>query len=204
MTIRLGVLVSGSGSNLQALIDAIAAGGIDAEIAVVISSRPGVLALARAAEAGIETVALSPDDYRYPAVADKRITAELTARDVDYVVMAGYMRMLGSRVLSAFPDRVINLHPALLPSFPGASGIEDAFKAGVKVTGVTVHFANEVYDEGPIIAQRAVPVLEGDTIESLAARMHEVEHELLPEVVRLCSEGRVRIDSDRIVRIDHE
>lgn len=204
MTIQLGVLVSGSGSNLQALIDAIAAGGVDAEIAVVISSRPGVLALARAEQAGIETVALSPDDYRYPAVADKRIASELTARNVDYVVMAGYMRMLGSRVLSAFPDRVINLHPALLPSFPGARGIEDAIKAGVKVTGVTVHFANEVYDEGPIIAQRAVPVLEGDSIESLSARMHEVEHELLPEVVRLCAEGRVRIDSDRIVRIDHE
>lgn len=201
MTLRLGVLVSGSGSNLQAIIDAIADGSLAAEVVLVLSSRPDVFALERASDAGIETVALSPEDYADPVVADARIAQELRSRDVDYVVMAGYMRMLGPAVLAAFPDRVINLHPALLPSFPGADGIGDALAAGVKVTGVTVHFANEVYDEGPIIAQRAVPILEGDTVESLAARIHEVEHELLPEVLRLVSHGRVRLDADRIVRI---
>lgn len=201
MTIALGVLVSGSGSNLQALIDAIETGELDARIDLVLSSRPGVYALDRAAKAGIETVALTPEDYRDPVVADERIAQELSVRGVDYVVMAGYMRMLGGRVLATFPDRVVNLHPALLPSFPGADGIGDAFRAGVKVTGVTVHFANERYDQGPIIAQRAVPIHEDDSVETLAARIHEVEHRLLPETIQLIAQGRVSVDADRIVRI---
>ena len=201
MTIKLGVLVSGGGSNLQAIVDAVEGGTLDAQVAVVLSSRPGVFALERAAAAGIETVALSPSDYADPSVADSRITRELRARGVDYVVMAGYMRMLGPQVLDAFPDRVLNLHPALLPSFSGAHAIADAFSAGVKVTGVTVHFANEVYDEGPIVAQEPVRVFEGDSLESLEARIHEVEHRMYPEVLQLIAQGRVSIGEDRKVRI---
>ena len=119
----------------------------------------------------------------------------------EYVVMAGYMRKLTPVMLDAFPDRVLNLHPALLPSFKGAHAIQDAWDAGVKVTGVTVHFANEDYDKGPIVAQRAVPVLETDDIESLEARIHEAEHVLYPEVLRLLAEGRVSITDERKVRI---
>ncbi|MEG2368874.1 MAG: formyltransferase family protein, partial [Raoultibacter sp.] len=119
----------------------------------------------------------------------------------EYVVMAGYMRMLGEEVLDAFPDKVINLHPALLPSFTGAHAISDAFEAGVKVTGITVHFANAEYDKGPIIAQRALDVREDDTLESLEARIHEVEHKLYPEVLRLVADRRVSIDEKRKVRI---
>lgn len=201
MTIRLGVLISGSGSNLQAILDAVEAGELDAVVAVVISSKPGVFGLERATNAGVDTVALSPEDFREPGAANERIARELQERDVDYVVMAGYMRMLGTEVLDAFPDRVVNLHPALLPSFPGAHAIADAFRAGVKVTGVTVHFANEVYDDGPILAQEPVRILEDDTLDSLETRIHEAEHLLYPKTLQLLAQGRVVIGKDRRVRI---
>lgn len=199
--LKLGVLISGSGSNLQAIIDVIAAGTLDASIELVISSRPDAYGLKRAQAAGIQTVALSRDVYADPRTANEAIAHELLAAGCDYVVMAGYMRMLGEEVLAAFPDRVLNLHPALLPSFKGAHAIHDAFEAGVKVTGITVHFANAEYDKGPIIAQRAVEVAEDDTEETLEAKIHEVEHELYPEVLRWLAAGRVSVDASRRVRI---
>lgn len=203
MTVKLGVLISGSGTNLQAIIDAIAEGSLDAEIRVVISSRPDAYGLVRAKEAGIQTIALSKDVYADPDIANEAIATELVHAGCDYVVMAGYMRMLGEAVLVAFPDRVLNLHPALLPSFKGAHAIRDAFDAGVKVTGVTVHFANAEYDKGPIVAQRAVDIVEDDTLESLEEKIHAVEHELYPEVLRWIAAGRVSVGDDRKVHI-HE
>ena len=201
MTVKLGVLISGSGTNLQAIIDAIAEGSLDAEIRVVISSRPDAYGLVRAKEAGIQTIALSKDVYADPDIANEAIATELVHAGCDYVVMAGYMRMLGEAVLVAFPDRVLNLHPALLPSFKGAHAIRDAYDAGVKVTGVTVHFANAEYDKGPIVAQRAVDVAEDDTLDTLEAKIHEVEHELYPEVLRWIAAGRVTVGADRKVHI---
>ena len=201
MTVKLGVLISGSGTNLQAIIDAIAEGTLDAEIRVVISSRPDAYGLVRAKEAGIQTIALSKDVYADPDIANEAIAAELVHAGCDYVVMAGYMRMLGEAVLVAFPDRVLNLHPALLPSFKGAHAIRDAYDAGVKVTGVTVHFANAEYDKGPIVAQRAVDVAEDDTLESLEEKIHAVEHELYPEVLRWIAAGRVSVGDDRKVHL---
>ena len=199
--LKLGVLISGSGSNLQAIIDAIAEGSLDAEVAVVISSRPDAYGLKRAQAAGIQTIALSRDVYADPRVANEAIAHELVAAGCDYVVMAGYMRMLGEEVLAAFPDRVLNLHPALLPSFKGAHAIQDAFDAGVKVTGITVHFANAEYDKGPIIAQRPVIVDEDDTVDTLEAKIHEVEHRLYPEVLRWLAAGRVSVGADRKVHV---
>lgn len=201
MTVKLGVLISGSGTNLQAIIDAIAEGSLDAEIRVVISSRPDAYGLVRAKEAGIQTIALSKDVYADPDIANEVIATELVHAGCDYVVMAGYMRMLGEAVLVAFPDRVLNLHPALLPSFKGAHAIRDAYDAGVKVTGVTVHFANAEYDKGPIVAQRAVDVAEDDTLESLEEKIHAVEHELYPEVLRWIAAGRVSVGDDRKVHL---
>ena len=128
----------------------------------------------------------------------------MTEAGAEYLVMAGYMRMVGDAVLDAFPDRVVNLHPALLPSFVGAHAIQDAFDAGVKVTGVTVHFANAEYDKGPIIAQKAVRVKEGDTVDDLEARIHRAEHKLYPKVVGLIADGRVRVDENRHVVIAGE
>ncbi|MEG1197544.1 MAG: phosphoribosylglycinamide formyltransferase, partial [Raoultibacter sp.] len=151
--------------------------------------------------AGIPTCSLNREVYADPRVANEAIATELTRAGAEYVVMAGYMRMLGEEVLDAFPDKVINLHPALLPSFKGAHAIADAFEAGVKITGITVHFANAEYDKGPIIAQRAIAVREQDSLESLEARIHEAEHDLYPEVLRLLASRRVSIDENRKVRI---
>lgn len=194
MTIKLGVLISGSGTNLQAIIDAIAEGSLDATIEVVISSRPSAKGLKRAAEAGIPTMALSKEVYASPEIADEVIASTLRQHEVDYVVMAGYMRKVGPAILLTFPNAVLNLHPALLPSFPGAHAIDEAFDYGVKVTGVTVHLANAEYDRGPIIAQRPVVVEEGWDRDQLEAAIHEVEHELYPEVLRWLAADRVKMD----------
>ena len=199
--LKIGVLISGSGTNLQAIIDAIAAGKVNAQIVKVLSSRPDAYGLKRAEEAGIPTVALNRDVYKNAGAANKIIADEMLEAGAEYLVMAGYMRMVGAAVLDAFPDRVVNLHPALLPSFVGAHAIQDAFDAGVKVTGVTVHFANAEYDKGPIIAQKAVPVREGDTVDDLEARIHAVEHKIYPKVVGWLADGRVSIDENRHVVI---
>lgn len=198
---KIGVLISGSGTNLQAIIDAAAAGSLDVEIVKVISSRPDAYGLTRAQEAGIPAVALNRDIYADREAADQRIVDELKEAGAEYIVMAGYMRMLTPVVLNAFEDKVINLHPALLPSFKGAHGIEDAYNFGVKITGVTVHFANEEYDKGPIIAQRAVIIEESDTLDSLEAKIHAVEHQLYPEVLALFAAGKVVINENRTVSI---
>ena len=202
MSIKLGVLISGSGTNLQALIDAIAAGRLDASIELVVSSRPSAYGLKRAEAAGIQTLTLSKEIYADPMVADEVIATELRRAGVDYVLMAGYMRMVHDPILASFPNRVVNIHPALLPSFKGAHAIQDAFDYGVKVTGVTVHFANRDYDCGPIIAQRPVAVEEGWTVDQLEARIHEVEHQLYPHVAQLLAEGRVHVREDGHVVID--
>ena len=197
--ITLGVLVSGGGTNLQAIIDAIARGELDARIGVVVSSNPEAYGLVRAEKAGIPHVAMQRSDYDDPIAADEAIVGVLEEHGVEYVAMAGYMRMVRQPLLEAFPNRIVNLHPALLPSFAGAHGIADAWDYGVKVTGVTVHFANAEMDAGPIIAQRAVEVLPDDTMDSLEERIHATEHELFPATLQLIAQGRVRVEGDKTV-----
>ena len=201
MSVKLGVLISGSGTNLQAIIDRIADGTLDATIELVVSSRPSAYGLKRAEAAGLQTLTLSKEIYADPEQADEIIAAELRRRGVDYVIMAGYMRKVHDPILAAFPNRVVNLHPALLPSFPGAHAIADAYERGVKVTGVTVHFANADYDAGPIIAQRALPVEESWSVEELEEHIHQIEHELYPEVVGLLAAGRVRVRENGTVAV---
>lgn len=199
--LKIGVLLSGSGTNLQAIIDAIHNDALPVEIVHVVSSRPDAYGIERARAASIPTTVLNREVYADPQAADARIVEVLRAAGAEYVVMAGYMRKLTPVVLDAFPDHVLNLHPALLPSFKGAHAIQDAFDAGVKVTGVTVHLANEDYDKGPIVAQRAVVVRETDTIDDLEARIHATEHILYPEVLRIIAEGRMTVGEDRKVHI---
>jgi phosphoribosylglycinamide formyltransferase 1 len=191
--VPLGVLISGSGTNLQAIIDAGESGALDAYVAVVVSNHESAAGLKRAKEHGIPGVHIDRGKFATTREYNAAIRDVLREHRCEYVVMAGYMRLLGKQVLDFYPNRVVNLHPALLPSFPGASGIRDAFDAGVKVTGVTVHFANEEFDKGPIIAQEPVVVSEDDTVESLEAKIHAVEHELLPRVLQLIAEGRVEV-----------
>lgn len=193
--LKIGVLLSGSGTNLQAIIDAAANDGLPVDIVQVVSSRPDAYGIERARKAGIPVTVLNRDVYADPEAADARIVEALRAAGAQYVVMAGYMRKVTSVMLDAFPNRVLNLHPALLPSFKGAHAIADAFNAGVKVTGVTVHFANADYDKGPIVAQRAIAVAENDTLDTLETKIHDVEHVLYPEVIGLIAEGRVAVDS---------
>ena len=198
MPIKLGVLLSGSGTNLQAIIDAIQAGTLDATIELVVSSRPSAYGLKRAEAAGLQTLTLSKETYEDSFVADMVIATELKRYNVDYVVMAGYMRKVGVPILNTFPDRVLNLHPALLPSFRGAHAIQDAYEYGVKVTGVTVHLANADYDRGPIIAQRPVVVEEGWTVDQLEEAIHQVEHQLYPEVLQLFAQDKVHVESQKV------
>lgn len=196
--IALGVLVSGSGTNLQAILDSIGRGELDASVKLVVSSNPTAYGLTRASEAGIPTLAMDISEYDDPIAADRKIASALEEAGVEYVAMAGYMRMIGEPLLETFPDRIVNLHPAILPSFPGAHGIADAFDYGVKVTGITVHFANADMDAGPIIAQRAVPVEEDDTMETLEQRIHDAEHELYPQVLQLIAQGKVHVEGNKV------
>ena len=191
--LKIGVLLSGSGTNLQAIIDAIVE-GLPTDIVLVVSSRPDAYGIERARAAGIPTLVMNREKYADALAADAQIVEALQEAGAEYVVMAGYMRKVTSVMLDAFPNRVLNLHPALLPSFKGAHAIADAFNAGVKVTGVTVHFANADYDKGPIVAQRAITVAENDTLGTLEAKIHDVEHVLYPEVIGLIAEGRVAVD----------
>jgi len=156
----------------------------------------------RAEAAGIQTLTLSKEIYADPVAADEVIATELKAHGCEYVIMAGYMRMVHEPLLASYPNRVVNIHPALLPSFKGAHAIQDAFDYGVKVTGVTVHFADDKYDCGPIIAQRALTVEEGWDVDELEAHIHQIEHELYPEVVGLLAAGRVHVGENGKVSVD--
>ncbi|HEY5276151.1 MAG TPA: phosphoribosylglycinamide formyltransferase [Coriobacteriia bacterium] len=195
---RFGILISGSGSNLQAILDACDTGAIAGEVAVVISDKRDAYGLERARKAEVAAVHIDPKAFADRVAYDHAVRMALDEHDVDYVVMAGYMKLLGAEVLGAYPMRVVNIHPALLPSFPGAHGIRDAFDHGVKVTGVTVHFADEQFDQGPIIAQSCVPIAGGDTIEELESRIHAVEHVLYPQTLAAIAEDRVIVEGRKV------
>jgi phosphoribosylglycinamide formyltransferase-1 len=207
--IRLGVLASGGGTNLQALLDACAARRIDAEVALVLSNLPGAGALERAARAGVASACLPSKGVLDRAAYDAQLLDRLRQARVDLVCLAGYMRLVTPTLLAAFGPtpgsrgcpRVLNVHPALLPSFPGLHGPRQALAAGVKLAGCTVHFVDEGTDTGPVIAQAAVPVLDGDTETTLAARILEQEHRLYPQAVQWIAEGRLSLEG-RQVRLD--
>ncbi|HWZ90121.1 MAG TPA: phosphoribosylglycinamide formyltransferase [Polyangiaceae bacterium] len=189
--LRLGVLVSGTGSNLQAILDATSSGTLAAEVKVVISNRPGAPALDRARAAGVPAVTVPHRDFPSREDFDRALVAALRRADVEWVVLAGFMRVLTPEFLNAYAGRIINIHPALLPSFPGVDAAKQALDYGVKITGCTVHFVELGVDLGKIIAQRAVPVEPNDDLATLAARIHAAEHELFVGVLRDIAAGRV-------------
>jgi phosphoribosylglycinamide formyltransferase-1 len=192
--IALGVLVSGAGTNLQAILEAIQERRLDARVAVVIANVPGAKALERARAAGVETVTLDHKGFSDRAGFDEAAVAVLRAKGVELVVLAGFMRLLTRSFLDAFPLRVVNVHPALLPSFPGVSAQRQAIEHGVRVSGCTVHFVDGGTDTGAIIAQATVPVLDGDDETALTKRILAREHELLPQVLQWFAEGRVTVE----------
>jgi phosphoribosylglycinamide formyltransferase 1 len=195
---KLGVLISGRGSNLQALIDAIAAGTLRATIAVVISNVPTAPGLERARRAGIDTVVLSHRGSTRDAY-DRALVDALQQRRVDLVCLAGFMRLLGPTFIAAFPDCILNIHPSLLPAFPGLDAQRQALDHGVKITGATVHIVNTELDAGPIVLQAAVPVLPDDTVTSLAARILEAEHRIYPQAVQLMLDRGWEINGRRLL-----
>ncbi len=196
---RLGILVSGRGSNLQALIDAVSEGRLPARIAVVISNLAGTYALERAQKAGIATAVIDHRGWPSRDDFDRSLVAELRAHRVGMVCLAGFMRRIGRPLLEAFPDAVLNIHPSLLPSFPGLHPQRQALDYGVKVTGVTVHLVTEELDAGPVLVQRPVPVLADDTEASLAARILVEEHVAYPAAVQMMLAGGWRIDGRRFL-----
>jgi phosphoribosylglycinamide formyltransferase-1 len=201
--LRLGVLASGRGSNLQAILDAIDAGRCPARVAVVVSDRKDAKALDRATRAGLPAVHIDPRSHPDRAAFDAAVTAVLAGHGVELVCLAGYMRLLSGEFVAAWRSRILNVHPALLPAFPGLHAQRQALDHGAKVSGATIHLVDEGVDTGPIVLQAAVPVREDDTEATLAARILVEEHRLYPEAVRLYAEGRLAIEGRRVrIRMD--
>ena len=200
MNRRLSVLISGRGSNLQALIDATREGRLRATIAVVVSNRADAAGLERARKAGIETVCIDHRAFPSRDEHDRAVVRELRAREVGLVCLAGYMRLVGAPLLEAFPNAILNIHPSLLPAFPGVDAQRQAVEHGVRISGVTVHVVTAELDGGPIVVQRAVPVLDGDTPETLSRRILVEEHRAYPEAVQVMLEGGWRVEGRRFVR----
>lgn len=190
---KLAVFISGTGTNMVAIHNAIKAGELDATIELIVSSNDHAKGIQYAQNEGLDLLVFTPADYDDPEAVDARIVEALNERDIDYVAMAGYMRKVTPVLLDAYPNRVVNLHPALLPAHRGAHAIQDAFEAGDEVTGITIHFANEEYDKGPIIFQHEVPVLPDDTLDDLETRIHAAEHEYYPQVLQRIARGEVQV-----------
>lgn len=192
------VLASGKGSNVQALVEAGREGRIPAGVVLVMSDRPDAGALERAAAAGIESLVVSRSQYRTRKAHEEALAVQIDRVHADVVCLAGYMRLLGAEFVARYRWRLLNIHPSLLPAFPGVHGVADALSYGVKVTGCTVHFVDEGTDTGPVIVQAAVPVCEGDTVDTLTARIQCEEHRIYPEAVRLLCEGRLKVEGRQV------
>lgn len=199
--VPLGILISGRGSNMVALVEAARDGRLSADIRIVVSNRPDAPGLQKAQELGVPTLALDHRAFPSRESFDQALADELEARGVVFVALAGFMRVLTPVFLRRFPNRVLNIHPALLPSFPGVHAQRQALEYGVKITGCTVHFVDEGVDTGPIVAQVAVPVLDDDTEETLSARILEQEHRVYPMALEAVITGQVRIEGRRVLRV---
>jgi phosphoribosylglycinamide formyltransferase 1 len=204
MNRRLAVLISGRGSNLQSIIDAIVRGDLDATIAIVLSNRPEAGGLQRARDAGIETLVIGAREYASRDAYDRAVADLLRSRDVGLVCLAGFMRLVGAPLLDAFPNKVLNIHPSLLPSFPGLEAQRQAIEHGVRVSGATVHLVTAELDGGPIILQSSVAVLAGDTPETLAARILVEEHRIYPEAIRMVLDGKWTVAGRRFIHRPNE
>ncbi|WJQ82254.1 phosphoribosylglycinamide formyltransferase [Brevibacillus brevis] len=201
MVRKLAIFASGSGSNFEAIVQAVQDGKLaGVEVALLVCDKPGAKVLERAERLGIDAFVFQPKEYADKAAFEQEIVAQLQKRDISLVVLAGYMRLVGDTLLSSYEGKIINLHPSLLPAFPGKDAVGQALAYGVKITGVTVHLVDAGLDTGPIIAQIPVAVQESDTAETLSARIHAVEHELLVKVIGYLAEERVKLEG-RLVQL---
>jgi phosphoribosylglycinamide formyltransferase 1 len=195
---KIAVFCSGSGTNLQAIIDSCKSGYIPSDIALVVCDKKDAFALSRAKAAGLETLLLDPKKFSSREDFDKEVILHLKKKKIDLVVLAGYMRLLSNHFVKEYRNRIINIHPALLPSFKGTHAIKDALKHGAKVTGATVHFVDEKLDNGPIILQKAVEIMDDDTEDSLLERVHKEEYRIYPEAIRLFVEGKLKVEGRKV------
>ncbi len=199
---RIAVLASGRGTNLEAILEAVERGEIAGEVALVVSDQKEAQALQRAKRRGIKNLFMDPRDYGGREQYDQAIVKQLQEDRIDLIALAGFMRLLSPLFVSAFPMQIMNIHPSLLPAFPGLDGVEQAFHYGVKVTGCTVHFVDEGLDTGPIILQEAVPVIQEDTVETLHQRIHASEHRLYPTAIDLFCREKLKVEGRRCMIID--
>jgi phosphoribosylglycinamide formyltransferase 1 len=197
--LKIAVFASGNGSNFQALADAIAAGWVHATIELVVCDKPSAYVLERARAFEVETHVFNPKEYASREASEEEIVAKLQARGIELVVMAGYMRLVTKVLVEPYYGRMVNVHPALLPAFPGINGVKQALDYGAKITGATVHFVDGGTDTGPIIAQQAVEIVAEDTLETLSSRIQRVEYELLPKAVSWIAEGRVSLNGRHVI-----
>ncbi|MFH1593457.1 MAG: phosphoribosylglycinamide formyltransferase [Candidatus Omnitrophota bacterium] len=195
---NIAVFASGSGTNLQAIIDSISRGEIKAKLSLVVSDNKDAFALTRAKNAGIGTFVLSPGSFPSREGYDKEIIKRLERDNIDLIVLAGFMRLVSGYFVNRYKNKIMNIHPALLPSFKGVNAIKDAFESGAKKTGVTVHFIDELMDHGPVILQETVDINENETLKKLEEKIHKVEHKLYPKAVKLFVEGRLRVEGDKV------
>jgi len=195
---NIAIFASGRGTNFSAIIKAAKSGKIKANLSLLVCDNPGAGAIGRAKRGGIKIALVERKDFATKKDFEARIIEHLEENKIDLIVLAGFMRMLSAEFVRRYRGRILNIHPALLPSFKGEEGIKDAFDYGVKVTGVTVHFVDEEMDHGPIILQKQVLIEETDTLESLETKIHKLEHKLYPEAIRLFAEGRLRIEGRKV------
>jgi len=196
--LKIGVLASGRGSNFQSIIDEIASDRLNAEIVLLITDNPSAFAIERAKQHRIDYLVVLPKEYRSRDNLFSKISDELKKKNVDLVVLAGFMRIVGKPLINAFPNKIMNIHPALLPSFSGLHGQKQAVDYGVKISGCTVHFVDEGMDTGPVIIQAAVPVSQNDTEETLSEKILRLEHKIYPEAIRLFSEGKIEVEGRKV------
>jgi len=199
---KFAVFASGYGSNLQAIMDAVKNGDIKAELALVFCDQRKAQALIRAQGSGIKTLFLSRKDYAAPQSYDRDIVIHLKEEKIDFIVLAGYMRVLTPYFIKEYPNKILNVHPSLLPSFKGRQGAKDAFTYGAKVTGVTIHFVDEKMDHGPIILQDSFKIAEKDKLETVTEKIHKIEHKIFPKAIALFAEGRLRIKGRKVKVLD--
>ncbi|MGX1984040.1 formyltetrahydrofolate-dependent phosphoribosylglycinamide formyltransferase [Thermolongibacillus altinsuensis] len=181
---RLAIFASGNGTNFQAIVDAMKKGELQAEVALVVCDRPGAKVVERAEKEQIPSFVFSPKDYATKAEFEEKILHQLQEKQIDLIALAGYMRLIGPTLLHAYEGKIVNIHPSLLPAFPGKDAIGQAYRAGVKVTGVTIHYVDEGMDTGPIIAQKALEIADGESLESIEERIHQIEHAFYPKVLQ--------------------
>jgi phosphoribosylglycinamide formyltransferase-1 len=199
MMANIAVFASGRGTNFSAIARAVKSGRIKANLALLVSDQPAAAVLGRARRAGVKIALVEREDYATKNDFENKIIQHLEENNIDLIVLAGYMRILGPGIVTRYKNKILNIHPALLPSFKGTEGIKSAFNYGVKLTGVTVHFVDEEMDHGPIILQGVVKIEETDTLESLEAKIHRLEHKLYPQAINLCLQGKVKVEARKAV-----